>query len=92
MTHSRTMVDADIKSTHTVTAVEEAAVHKTMGIDVEDTAVEPTVISHITVGHTECVPIPTKTTNPQHINTKSTRCGVTRCWEVKETAPYRSFL
>ena len=57
MTHSRTMVDADIKSTHTVTAAEETAVHKTMGIDVEDTEVEPTLISHITVGHTECVPI-----------------------------------
>ena len=86
------MEDVHTTATNPVIAVEDDTVHKTTGIGAEAIVVNPTLILHITVGHTECVPIPTKTTNPQHINTKSTRCGVTRCWEVKETAPYRSFL
>ena len=52
MAHSRTMVDADITATLTVTAVEEDAGYKKTVIGAEVDAVEPTVILHITVGHT----------------------------------------
>ena len=57
MAHARNMADMDIKSTNPVTVVEEDAYRKTTGIGAEAAAVEPTVILHITVGHTECVPI-----------------------------------
>ena len=47
----------DTTATNPVTAVEEDAAHKTMEIGAEAMVVEPTVFLHITVGHTECVPI-----------------------------------
>ena len=52
MEHVRTMVDADITATHPVTVVEVDAGHKTLVIGAGGASVEPTVISHITVGHT----------------------------------------
>ena len=51
------MVDADTTATHPVTAFEEDAGHKTTGIGADAAAVEPTVISHNTVGHMEYVTI-----------------------------------
>ena len=36
--HARTMVEADFTATHPVAAVEEDAVHKTMGIGAEAAA------------------------------------------------------
>ena len=39
-------------ATNPVTAVEKDVEHKTTGIGAEAVAVEPTVILHITVGHT----------------------------------------
>ena len=50
MAHARTMVDTDITATHPVTAAEEDAGHKIMGIGADYAALEPTVILHITVG------------------------------------------
>ena len=64
--------------------------HKTTGIGAEAVVVDPTVILHITVGHTECVPIWAKTKGTHQTNTKRTRCDVTRYRKVKKTAPDRS--
>ena len=50
MAHARTLVDTDITATHPVTAAEEDAGHKIMGIGADYAALEPTVILHITVG------------------------------------------
>ena len=52
--------------------------------------VEPTVILHITVGHTECVPIRANNKVPHHMATKRKQYGVTICRVVRETAPDRS--
>ena len=57
MEASKIMKDVDTTSTNPGTAVKEDAAHKTTGFGAEDVAVEPRVISHITVGHTGCVPI-----------------------------------
>ena len=51
------MEEADNTQTDPINAVKEDATHKTTGIDAEALVVEPTVILHINVGHTECVPI-----------------------------------
>ena len=63
-----------------------------MGIGVGAVVVGTAINLHITVGHTECVPIRENTAGPQQMDTNSTWCGVTRCWAVKETAPNRSGL
>ena len=47
--------DVDTTATNPGTTVEEDAAHKTTGIGTEAVAVDPTLILHITVGHTECV-------------------------------------
>ena len=58
MSHVKTMGDANIMedvdttATNPVTAVEEEAEHKTTEIGMEAVVVEPTLILHITVGHT----------------------------------------
>ena len=52
------MEDLYATATNTVTAVEEDAAHKTTEIGAEAVVVEPTLILHITVGHTECWTIP----------------------------------
>ena len=77
------MEDEDTTETNPVTAVEEDAAHKTTGIGAESVAVEPTVILHITIGHTECVPIRSKTSGPLQMTTKSMGYGVTRFRAVK---------
>ena len=84
------MEDVDTTATSPVTVVEKDVSHKTTGIGAEAVVVEPTVILHITVGHTECVPIRVNTAGPQKMATKITWYGVTRYWSVKETAPDRS--
>ena len=90
MAHARTMVDVDITETNLVTAIEEDADHKTTGICAEVAAVEPTVILHITVGHTECVPIRANISGHQWMATRRTQYGVIICMAVIETAPDRS--
>ena len=96
MSHVKTMEaakiteDADTTATNPVAAVKEEAAQKTTGIGVDAVVVEPTVILHIAVGHTECVPIQEKTARPHNMATKRTRCGVTICRAVKETTPDRS--
>ena len=72
------MEDVDTTATNPVIAVEEDAAHKTTVIGVEAVVVEAIVILHITFGHKECVPISAKTAVPKHIDTKITRCGITR--------------
>ena len=57
MEAGKTMEDVDTMKTNPVIVVEEDAVHKTNGIGAEAVVVESTVITPITVGHTECVPI-----------------------------------
>ena len=84
------MEDVDTTETNPVIASKEDAAHKTTGIGAEVVVVEPTVILHITIGHTECVPIREKTAGPQQTDTKRTRCGVTRSQEGKKTALDRS--
>ena len=64
--------------------------HNTTGIETEDVVVEATVISHITVGHTEWVPIRAKTEVPRKTDTRRTWCGATRYREVRETVPDRA--
>ena len=83
MEHVRTMVDADITATHPVTVVEVDAGHKTLVIGAGGASVEPTVISHITVGHTEYVPIRAKISGHQRMATRRTRNGVIRFWSVR---------
>ena len=65
MAQARTMVDADITAIHSVTMVTEDAGHKTTVFGAEAAMVEPTLIPHITVEHTECVPIRAKITGHQ---------------------------
>ena len=74
------MEDVDTMATNPFIVVEEYAEHKTTVIGEEAVVVEPTVILHINVGHTECVPIRSKTTGPQQTDTKRTRWGVTIFW------------
>ena len=90
MEAAKIMEDVDTTATNPVTAVKEEAAYKTTGIGAEAVMVDPTVILHITVIHTECVTIRAKTVGHQQTATKRTQCGVTRCWEMKETAPERS--
>ena len=80
----------DITTTNPVTAVEEDAVNKTTGIGAEAVVVDPKVILHITVGHTEYVTIREKTAGPHQMSTKRTRYGVKICQAVRENAPARS--
>ena len=87
MLHSKSMEDVYITATNPVTVVEEDDEHKIMGIRADAMVVEPTVILHITVGHTECVPIRSNTTGPRQMVTTRTQCGVKICRVVKETAP-----
>ena len=95
MVHIKNMEAANIvkdvytTSTNQVIVFKEDVAHKTTGIGAESVVAEPKVILHITVGHTECVLIREKTTGPQQACTRRTRCGVTRCWELKEIAPDR---
>ena len=86
---AKTMEDVDITATNPVTAVKEDADHKTMEIGVEAVVVEPTVILHIAVGHTEFVPIWAKTEGPQKMATKRTQYGASRCRAGRETEPDR---
>ena len=79
---AKTTKEVDITENNKVTAAEEDAEHKIMGIGAEAVVVEPTVILHITVGHTECVPIRAKTAGPRHTDNRRTRCGAIRCWKV----------
>ena len=81
------MEDLDTTATNPFIKVEEEAAHKTTVIDAEAVVFDPTVILHITVGHTECVPILANTSGTQQTDTKRTCCDITRCQEVKETAP-----
>ena len=90
MRSANIMKEVDTTVTNPITAAEEGAEHKTTEIGVEAVVVKPTVISHITVGNTECVPIQVNTTGTQQMATKRTRYGVTRCRAVRETAPSRS--
>ena len=67
MAHVNTMEAANIMeevytaATNPVMAVKEDMAHKTTGIGAEIVVVDPTVLLHLTVGHTECVPIQAKT-------------------------------
>ena len=63
---------------------------KKTGIGAEAVVVEPKLILHVTVGHTECVPIQENIAGPQQMATKRTHNGVIRCGAVIETAPDRS--
>ena len=93
MAHVKTMEavkiveDIDTTATNPFTAVEEEEAHKTAGIGAEDMIVDLAVILHITVGHTEFLPIRVKTALPHKMSTKRTRYGVTIFREVIETAP-----
>ena len=55
----------------------------------EAAAVEPTVISHITVGHTEFVPIRENIAGHQRMATRRMQYGVIICRAVRETEPDR---
>ena len=79
MESAKMMEDADKTETNPFIEVKEYAAQKTTGIGAEAVVVEPIVILHITVGHTECVPIRAKTAGPQKKDTKRTRCVVTIC-------------
>ena len=57
MEADKIMEDVDTTSTNQITAVKEDAAHKTTVIGTDAVVVKPTVILHITVGHTECVTI-----------------------------------
>ena len=72
MSHSKTMEDVNIMETNPVTEVEEDKEHKTTGIGVDAVAVQPTVILHITVEHTECVRIRANTVGTHKMATKRT--------------------
>ena len=87
---SKVMEDVYNAETNPVNAFEEDTAHKTTEIGAEAMVVEPTVILHITVGHTEFVTIRVNIAGPQKMATKSLRYGVTRCRAVIENAPDRS--
>ena len=76
---AKTIEEVDITATNPVTAVKEDEEYKTTGIGADAVVVEPTVILHITFGHTENVPILANTAGPQQMPTKMTQYGVTRC-------------
>ena len=65
MEASNTMEDVYTMATNQVIAVEEDVVHKTTVIGADAVVVDPIVILHITVGHTEYVPIREKNARPQ---------------------------
>ena len=90
MAHTRTMEEVDITATNLVTVVGEDAEYKTMGIGADAVVVKPTVILHITAGHTEYVPIRANIAGSHYISTKRTQYSVTRCRAVRENAPGRS--
>ena len=77
------MEDMDTMATNTVIAVREDAAHKTTGIGAKAVVVETTVILHITVGHTECVPSRAKIELTQRMATRRTQFGVIRCRSVR---------
>ena len=77
------MEDADIMATNPVTAVDKDSDHKTTGIGAKAVVVETTVILHITVGHTECVPSQAKIELTQRMATRRTQFGVIRCRLVR---------
>ena len=81
------MANAKTMEATKIMEVKEDAAHKTTGISGEAVVVETTVILHITVGHTEFLPIRVKTALPHKMSTKRTRYGVTIFREVIETAP-----
>ena len=80
----------DNTAINTVTAVEEDMKHRTTEIGAKAVVVKPTVILHIYIGNTECVPIRVETSGPQNIATKRRWYGVTRYWSLRETATDRS--
>ena len=88
--HIKTMEDVDTTVTNPIITVKEGAVDKTTGIGAEVVVVNPTVILHITVGHTECVLIQENTVGHQQTDTRRMRCGATGCWYVRKNAPDRS--
>ena len=73
----KTMEYEDTTVINQIITVEKYTVHNTTGIGAEAVMVESTVILHITVGHTECVPIWVNTAGPQNMATKRTHYGVT---------------
>ena len=90
MEAAKVMEDMDTTSTNPVIAVKEDVAHKTTGIDAEAVVVKPTVILHITIRHTQYVPIRVKTAGPHQMDIKITWYVVTRCRAVEETATDRS--
>ena len=70
MEDSNIMEEVDTMATNPVIAVEGDAAHKTTGIGAEAVVFDPTVILHITIGNTECVPIQTKTSGTQQKDKK----------------------
>ena len=80
MAHARNTADADITAINTVMPVEENVDHKTTGIGANAVALEPAVISHMTVGHTKYVPIQSTIAGLQRMETRRTQYGVIRCW------------
>ena len=76
----KTMEYEDTTVINQIITVEKYTVHNTTRIGAEAVMVESTVILHITVGHTECVPIREKTAGPQQIDTISTWFGAIICW------------
>ena len=83
------MDDVDTTVTNPIIAFKEDAVHITTVIGTEAVVVKETVILHINVGHTECVPIRENTAGTQQTDTRITQCGATKCQEVSETATDR---
>ena len=84
------MTNEDTMVKNQIIALEEDVVHNTTGIGADVMVVKSTVILHITVGHTECVPIRAKTGGPWNTDTRRMRCVTIRCQEVSKTAPDRS--
>ena len=76
--HVKTMENVDTTFTNPIIAFEEDAVHSTTGIGAESVVVVATVILHVTVGNTYCVPIQAKTAGSRQTDTRTTRCGTTR--------------
>ena len=64
MEYAQIMEDVDTMATNPVITVEEDAAHKTTGLGAEAVVVNPTLILHITVRHTDCVPIQVNTAGP----------------------------
>ena len=66
MEYVKTMEDVDTMVTNPIIVVKENA-----ALGAEVVVAEATVILHITVEHTECVPIQEKTAGPSQKDTKS---------------------